>query len=306
MQIQSFAWSIFITIVITLLILDLGFFNKKDEVISFKKSLWLSSFYISISLLFGVFIFFNLGANSANEYYTGFVLEKAMALDNIFVISMIFKFFHIPRKYQHRVLFWGILGVIILRGIMIYAGIIIIEKFSWMLFIFAGFLIITGIKTLYFADKSNFNVKTTFIYKFLAKYCNLYPKIVGHDFIFYKNGKLFVTPLFVALIIIEFMDLVFALDSIPAIFAITQNSFIIYTSNIFAILGLRALFFCLENIIQRFKYLKYSLAIILILIGIKIFVGYFIEIPKLIPLALTITLLIIGVFVSIIKSKTNQ
>ncbi len=298
---EIFTWSAFGTIIIILLILDLGFFNKKDEAMGFTKTLWLSGFYISIGLLFGIFILYEFGTIAASEYYTGFLLEKAMSLDNIFVISIIFTFFQIPPKYQHRVLFWGILGVIILRGVMIYAGVIIIEKFSWILFIFAGLLIFTGIKTLYLIKRKSFEVKNLLIYRFLEKYVNLYPKLAGHDFTIRIKGKLYFTPLFVSLVTIEFMDLIFAFDSIPAIFAITQNSFIIYTSNIFAILGLRALFFCLSNIVERFEYVKYTLAIILILIGIKIFIGHFIDIPKMMILILTITLILASIILSILK-----
>jgi len=306
MSIPISFWGVFAAIIASLLALDLGILNKKDEVMSFKKSALISLFYVFISCLFGLFVWYELGAGSASEYYTGFLLEKAMSLDNIFVMSMIFAFFKIPPKYQHRVLFWGVLGVIILRGIMIYVGAALLAQFSWILFIFAAFLIITGIKTLYIVDKSRINIQDMLIYKWLQKHLNLYPTLVGNKFTIRKNGKLFFTPLFMALVTIETMDLVFAIDSIPAIFAVTQNTFIIYTSNIFAILGLRALFFCLADIVERFKYIKYSLAIILILIGIKIFVAHFVEIPKLIPLIVTLILIILGILVSVVKKGGKE
>lgn len=301
------SWFIFSAIVITLLALDLGILNKKDEVISFKKSLLISLFYITIACLFGIFILYEYGSDRANEYYTGFLLEKAMSLDNIFVISVIFSFFKIPEKYQHRVLFWGIIGVIILRAIMIYAGSVIIADFQWVLFIFAALLIFTGIKTLYLADNiHNINIQNMFIYKCISKHLNLHPELAGNKFIIQKQGKWFFTPLLVALITVEAMDLVFAIDSIPAIFAVTQDSFVVYTSNIFAILGLRALFFCLADMVKRFRYIKYSLAIILILIGLKIFVAPFIEIPKILPLIITILLILGGMLVSICKDRSLQ
>lgn len=303
MGIQNFAWSVFACVVVTLLIFDLGVFNRKDEVITLKKSMYLSFFYITIACLFGLFVFNEFGSGSASEYYTGFLLEKTMSLDNIFMISMIFKFFKIPQQYQHRVLFWGILGVIILRAVMIYAGAALLEQFSWILFILAAILIVTGIKTLYMLDKPGIKINDTFIYKWLSSHLNLHPELVGNKFTIRKEGKLFFTPLFMALVTIESMDLIFAIDSIPAIFAVTQNSFIVYSSNIFAILGLRALFFCLEDIVERFKYIKYSLAVILILIGIKIFVAHFVPIPKLIPLLITIVLILTGIGVSVIKAK---
>jgi tellurite resistance protein TerC len=303
MDVQNFAWSVFACVIIILLIFDLGVLNKKDEIITFKKSAYLSLFYIAISCLFGWFVFREFGSESASEYYTGFLLEKTMSLDNIFMISMIFRFFKIPQQYQHRVLFWGILGVIVLRAIMIYVGAALLEQFSWILFILAAVLIVTGIKTLYMLDKPPTQISDMFIFKWVSSHLNLHPELVGNKFTIRKNGKLFFTPLFMALVTIESMDLIFAIDSIPAIFAVTQNSFIVYSSNIFAILGLRALFFCLEDIVERFKYIKYSLAIILILIGVKILVAHFIPIPKLIPLLLTIVLILIGIVVSIIKAK---
>ena len=303
MDVQNFAWSVFACVIIILLIFDLGVLNKKDEIITFKKSAYLSLFYIAISCLFGLFVFREFGSESASEYYTGFLLEKTMSLDNIFMISMIFRFFKIPQQYQHRVLFWGILGVIVLRAIMIYIGAALLEQFSWILFILAAVLIVTGIKTLYMLDKPPTKISDMFIFKWVSSHLNLHPELVGNKFTIRKNGKLFFTPLFMALVTIESMDLIFAIDSIPAIFAVTQNSFIVYSSNIFAILGLRALFFCLEDIVERFKYIKYSLAIILILIGVKILVAHFIPIPKLIPLLLTIVLILIGIVVSIIKAK---
>jgi len=303
MDIQNFAWEVFASIIIALLIFDLGILNRKDEVITFKKSLYLSLFYIAISCLFGLFVFKEFGPESASEYYTGFLLEKTMSLDNIFMISMIFRFFKIPQQYQHRVLFWGILGVIVLRAIMIYAGAALLEQFSWILFILATVLIVTGIKTLYMFDKPATKISDMFIFKWLSSHLNIHPELVGNKFTIRKEGKLFFTPLFMALTTIESMDLIFAIDSIPAIFAVTQNSFIVYSSNIFAILGLRALFFCLEDIVERFKYIKYSLAIILILIGIKIFIAHFVPIPKLVPLLITISLILIGIVVSVIKAK---
>jgi tellurite resistance protein TerC len=293
------SWIIFSAVIITLLILDLGLFNKKDKVISLKESLALSIFYISIACLFGLYIYYELGAQSTREYFTGFLLEKAMSLDNIFVISIIFSFFQIPLKYQHRVLFWGILGVIILRAIMISAGATLLANFEWVLFIFAAILIATGVKTFMMAEHESIEIKDMYIYKLLKSKLNIHPKLVGNKFIIIKNKKLFFTPLFMALITVETMDVVFAIDSIPAIFAVTQDTYIVYTSNIFAILGLRALFFLLADIVERFKYIKYSLALILILIGIKIFVAHFIHIPTYIPLVVTIGLLVLGVLISI-------
>lgn len=299
------SWIIFSGTVLSLLVLDLGVFNKKDEVMSLTHSILLSLFYIVIAVAFGVYVAYAMGGTSAKEYYTGFLLEKTMALDNIFVMSIIFRFFNIPLKYQHRVLFWGVLGVIVLRAIMIYAGAALIAEFSWILFIFAVVLIITGIKTLYITDM-HINIQELYIYKFLQRHLNIYPTIKDNRFFIRENGKLYITNLFLALVFIEAMDLVFAVDSIPAIFAVTQNTFIVYTSNIFAILGLRALFFCLADIVERFKYIKYSLGVILILIGIKIFVAHYVKIPAVIPLVVTLVLLILGIVVSIVVDRKRK
>jgi tellurite resistance protein TerC len=306
MEEQFISWIIFGTIIISLLILDLGVFNKKDHVISLKESIIASASYISISCIFGIYVFYELGAQSGKEYFTGFILEKAMSLDNVFVISIIFTFFKIPAKLQHRVLFWGIIGVIILRAIMIGAGATLIANFGWVMFIFAAILVYTGFKTFYISDEEPIEVKEMLVYKFLSKRVHLHPKLVGNKFFIFKNRKFYATPLFMALATIEAMDVVFAIDSIPAIFAITQDTFIVYTSNIFAILGLRALFFLLADIVKRFRYIKYSLALILILIGIKIFVAHFIPVPTYIPLVITIGLLIVGGFASVlIKEKKD-
>ncbi len=296
-------WIIFGSVIVTLIVLDLGLLNKRDHVMSLGQSLSLSLFYITIACTFGIYIYYEMGADSARDYFTGFLLEKAMSLDNIFVISMIFSFFKIPPKFQHRVLFWGILGVVILRALMISAGASILAHFDWVLFIFAGVLIFTGIKTFYAVGQEHVEIEDMHIYKLLKNKLNIYPKLKGNHFIVIEKSKIFVTPLFMALITVEIMDVVFAIDSIPAIFAVTQDTYIVYTSNIFAILGLRALFFCLADIVERFKYIKYSLALILILIGIKIFVAHFIKIPAYVPLVVTFALLLLGVLVSIIANR---
>ena len=296
------SWIIFYTVIFALLILDLGVVHKKNTVISFKESILFSLFYFIIACLFGIYVYYNTGADHAREYYTCFLIEKAMSLDNIFVISIIFQFFKIPGKYQHRVLFFGIIGVIIFRAIMIYGSIILINKFAWLLYIFAVILIATGIKTFYVSHKT-FDIQNSYIYKSIIKNLNITSNLEGDKFVVKRNNKLYFTPLFISLVLIEAIDLVFAIDSIPAIFAITNDVYIIYTSNIFAILGLRALFFCLAEIVERFSYIKYSLALILIFIGFKIFIHHYIAIPAYVSLTVTITLLLFGIIASIIRNK---
>jgi tellurite resistance protein TerC len=295
-------WIVFCIVIAGLLIYDLGFANKENKVLTFRQTIYFSLFYLIIACLFGVFIFFDMGREKAQEYYTCFFIEKAMSLDNIFIILMISQFFSIPLIYQHRILFLGILGVIVSRAIIIYLGVIVISKFSWLLYVFAIILIITGIKTFYLSNK-NLKVQESSIYRILQKYFSITPKILGYKFFVKTSKGISITPLFASLIMIEVMDIVFAIDSIPAIFAITKDPYIIYTSNIFAILGLRALFLCLANVVKQFSYIKYSLALILIFIGIKIFAEHVIDIPSYTTLAMTIILLSLGIIISIIKKR---
>lgn len=304
-------WAVFLAVIIILLVLDLGVFHKKDKAIGVKESMWMSAFYIGIAILFGFFILYKLGLRSFEEYLTGFLIEKSLALDNIFIISLVFTSLSIPPKYQHRVLFWGILGVIILRAIMIYLGSELIKQFSWVLYIFAVFMIFTGIKMFFVSEKA-VDINDNILLKWMRKHIRITNDFDGHKFFVRRlepksnKIKLFVTPLFVALLIIEFVDVVFAVDSVPAIFMITTDPYIVYTSNVFAILGLRALYFALASIIDRFHYLKYALAMVLIFIGSKIFIADIMGIekfPSTVSLSITFGLLFGGVVYSLYKSK---
>jgi tellurite resistance protein TerC len=303
-------WVLFIAIVLILLVIDLGLFHKKSREIGIRESLALSAFYISLGLAFGGWIWFQSGEKAGLEYLTGFVIEKSLAMDNVFVIAMIFTYFSIPKIYQHRVLLYGILGVIILRGIMIGAGAAMVQNFGWMLYVFAAFLIFTGIKMLMEADK-HYNVANNPILKFMTKRFSMTEQLHGERFFIQQKDasgtmRNYMTPLFLALVMIEFADVIFAVDSIPAIFAITTDPYIVYTSNIFAILGLRALYFALAAMIDRFIYLKYALAVVLIFIGSKIFVADMLGLAKIPPmLSLTVTLgsLAFGVFGSLWKTR---
>lgn len=285
-------------------IFDLGVLSKRNNIINFQSSLKLSLLYIGVGCLFGLWIYYELGSQSSAEYFNAFFIEKALALDNIFVISIIFRYFDIKLQAQHRVLFWGILSVIVLRGIMIYFGAILIEQFEWILYIFGIFLILTGIKILV-TTNHKFDPSNNFIIKIARKYLNISdaPEMRS-KFWFIKDNKTYFTYTFLALILIEIMDLIFALDSIPAVFAITHDIYIVYTSNIFAILGLRALYFCLADLVERFQYLKYSLGLVLIFIGSKIFIIHIIEkIPSSTSLFITFAILMIGVLASLLKQK---
>lgn len=301
-------WAVFFIVVPILLVLDLCVFTKKDHVIELEESLKLSGFYIAIGLLFGFFVWATMGESHALDYYTAYIIEKSLSLDNLFVISVIFASCAIPKEYQHRVLLWGIIGVIVLRGIMIGAGAALVHNFHWVLFIFAGILIITGIKMLLMKEHEediNFENKPTTV--FLKKHMRFTSKLHGHDFFVKQKCPetnkivLFATPLFLALVIVELTDVMFAFDSIPAVLAITTEPYVVYTSNIFAILGLRALFFAVENLINRFILMKYALSIVLIFIGGKVFVNEFVvHISPAISLAVTLFVLLGGMIFSVL------
>ncbi len=309
---EAWVWFLFIGIVITLLVLDLGVLHKDNHEIGVKESLWMSAGYIAIALLFGGWIWWEMGPESGINYMTGFFVEKTLALDNIFVISLIFAFFAVPKLYQHRVLFWGILGVIVLRGIMIGLGASLVSQFSWILYIFGAFLVLTGIKMLFASGDEKDMGENKFI-KFLRSRMRVTEEFHGQRFFVKqtdpKTGKLaqFATPLFLALIMVEVVDLVFAVDSIPAIFAITTDPYIVYTSNIFAILGLRALYFALAAMMHRFVYLKYALSAVLIFIGGKIFWSHLIgKVDPAISLSVTIGILAAGIIFSLLKTRKDS
>lgn len=307
----AWVWLSFVGIVVALLAFDLGVLHKDDKEIGVRESLLLSAGYIGAALAFGAWVWWYLGARSGMDYYTGFMIEKSLSMDNVFVIALIFSFFAIPRQYQHRVLFWGILGVIVLRALMIGLGATLVSQFSWVLYVFGAFLIFTGVKMWVIADHVP-DIANNPLLKFLRRHMRVTDGLRGNAFWVHENdpatGKLqrCATPLFLALVLVEFVDLIFAVDSVPAIFAITTDPFIVYTSNIFAILGLRALYFALAAMIHRFKYLKYALALVLVFIGSKIFlVGIVGKIPAVISLSVTFGLIAGGVLVSLWKTRVQ-
>jgi tellurite resistance protein TerC len=304
----AWMWLSFLGVVLVLLVLDLGILGKKAAQMDVKQSLWLSAGYISIALIYGAWVWLTLGSESGLAFYTGFALEKTLALDNIFVISLIFGFFAIPVALQRRVLLWGILGVIVLRAIMIGLGTALVSNFEWVLWIFGAFLLFTGVKML-FQKEDDAGFTENGLLRFLKRRMRITDKLHGEKFFVKQpdsSGKLvrYATPLFLALVLVEAADVVFAVDSIPAIFAITQDPFIVYTSNIFAILGLRALYFALAAMVHRFSYLKPAMALVLVFIGFKIFYSQlFGKLDPAISLSVTLGLLIGGVVVSLWKSR---
>ena len=306
------AWAAFITIIVSLIAFDLGVFHRKSHVVSLRESIIQSISYVVIALAFGGWVWWAYGEKSGVDFVTAYLVEYTLALDNIFVIALVFTYFAIPREYQHRVLFWGILGVIILRAIMISLGAVLIHEFHYILYVFGAFLVFTGLKMLVMVDREP-DMASNPVLRFLKRNIRVSDELHGDRFFVRlpagKSGaiKLHATPLFLALCVIEFADIVFALDSVPAVFLITDDTFIVYTSNIFAIMGLRALFFALSAMINRFHYLKYALALVLVFIGGKIFAAYFVgKIPAELSLGVTAALLIGGVVVSMIVTSFQK
>jgi tellurite resistance protein TerC len=305
-------WLSFLALVIGLTAFDLGVLNKEDKEMGIAESLKLSVFYISIAMLFGIWVWMEKGADLGMKYYTGFFIEKALSIDNVFVISLIFGYFAIPRIYQYRALVWGIIAVIVLRGIMIGVGAAVVQQYYWVLWIFAAFLVFTGIKML-FTGEQEMDVANNPAVKFISKHMRVTKELHAQRFFVRvpddKTGKLVTaaTPLFLALVVINLADLVFAVDSVPAIFAITTDTFIVYTSNIMAILGLRALYFALAAMVHRFHYLKYALALVLVFIGSKIFVSDFLmggdKFPPVLSLGVTFALILGGIIWSLWKTR---
>ena len=305
-------WLLFAGVVATLLTFDLGVLHQDSHEIGLRESLQLSLAYITVALCFGAWVWFCFGAASGTAWLAGWAIEKSLSLDNVFVIALVFSYFGIPRRYQHRVLFWGVLGVIVLRGLLIAAGAMLVSQFAWVLELFAGFLVFSGIR-MWIAAGHVPDIAGNPVLGVLRRHLRVTETLHGDAFWIQnadaKGGKplRWVTPLFLALLLIEFVDLVFALDSIPATFAITTDPFLVYTSNIFAILGLRALYFALAEMLHRFRYLKYALALLLVFIGMKILAaGVIGELSPLISLAVTAGLIAGGVVLSLGKARRTS
>ncbi|MDP3264754.1 MAG: TerC family protein [Tabrizicola sp.] len=311
-------WLMFLTIVVALMMFDLGVLHKEDHEIGVAESLKLSAFYILISIAFGGYIWWawangtlvtSDGTNPVASYFQGYIIEKVLSIDNVFVISLIFGYFAIPRKYQYRALVWGIIGVIVLRGIMIAIGAELVSNYKWMTLVFAAFLAFTGIKML-FTQEGEADVSKNPMVGMVSKVMNVTKELHGQKFFVRQphpvTNKIvfFATPLFVALVVINFADVIFAVDSVPAIFLITTDTFIVYTANIMAILGLRALYFALAALVHRFHYLKYALALVLVFIGLKGFYSYFFgKFDPYLSLAITIGIIASGIFYSLWKTR---
>ena len=298
-------WGGFNLLVIVLLAIDLGVFHRKDHAISVKEGLVWSVIWIVVALLFNLLVYFWKGPEVALQFLTGYLIERALSIDNIFVFLVIFAYFKVASQYQYRVLFWGILGALILRGFFIAVGTLLIVKFHWILLVFGIFLIITAIKLAFGKDKEMEPEKNPLL-KIVRRFLPITNNYEGNHFFIKKNKRLWGTPLFVVLIVVETTDLVFALDSIPAIFAITVDPFIVYTSNVFAILGLRALYFAVAGLMEIFYYLKYALSAILAFVGFKMLIADFFKISSVAALIVIAAMLLIAILASILFPRKEK
>jgi len=296
-----YGWIGFLVFVLLMLALDLGVFNRKTHVISIKEALIWSGVWIMLAMAFNVLIYINLGHEKAFQFFTGYVIEKALSVDNLFVFILVFGYFHVQLQYQHKILFWGVLGALVMRAIFIGAGVALIHSFSWIMYVFGAFLIYTGFKMMFTEDKEIEPDKNPVV-KLFKRYFPVTEQRHGSSFFIKQAGKYVATPLFIVLIVVEVTDLVFAVDSIPAILAITDDPYIVFTSNVFAILGLRSLYFALAGLMQYFSYLKYGLALILAFVGAKMCISHYFEPQEVISIQVSL-LVILGILtLSIIAS----
>ncbi|HWP91664.1 MAG TPA: TerC family protein [Thermodesulfobacteriota bacterium] len=295
-------WVGFNAFIALILILDLGVFHRKAHVIKIKEALLWCAVLISLALLFNLGVYFWKGPKVALEFLTGYLIEQSLSVDNLFVFLLIFSYFNVPSTYQHRVLFWGILGAVVMRIIFILAGITLIERFHWIIYIFGGFLVLSGVKLAFQKDKEIHPEKNPVLRVFRRFVPVTRDYHNGHFFV-YINKKYLATPLFVVLLVVETTDVMFALDSIPAVLAITTDPFIVYTSNVFAILGLRAIYFALAGVMRLFHYLHYGLSFILVFVGVKMLISGFYKMPVELALGVIAGVLSFSVIASVVKPR---
>lgn len=298
------AWLVFSVCIIVALGLDL-FVHRKDRTISMPEAIGWSIFWISLSLIFNIYVYYIRGAEDALNFLTGYLIEKSLSVDNLFVFALIFRYFNTPTTSLRKVLFWGVLGAVVMRAIFIAGGIVLLQKFHWTIYLFGAFLVYTGIK-LAFEEQKNINPEANPVIKLFRSFLPITEKYEKDHFFIKRAGRLFATPLFIVLISIETTDVIFALDSIPAILAITYDPFIVFTSNIFAILGLRALYFVLARTMELYHFLHYGLSLILVLIGTKMLLSEFIKIPTEITLGFVLVILVSSIAISIKFPEKNS
>lgn len=298
-------WIGFNVFVLAMLALDLGVFHRKAHVVSFREaSIW-SAVWIALALLFNVGVWQFMGPQKGVEFLTGYLIEKSLSIDNIFVIALVFSYFSVPAQYQHRVLFWGILGALAMRAGFIAAGAALIAKFHWIIYVFGGFLVVTGIKMALASDKG-LEPERNPVVRLVRRLMPVTDRYHGERFFVREGGVLAATPLFLVLVLVEATDLVFAVDSIPAIFAITTDPFIVYTSNVFAILGLRSLYFMLGGVMEKFEYLKLGLAAVLVFVGVKMTLVEVYKIPSVVSLGVIAVILTVAIAASLLRARGRR
>jgi tellurite resistance protein TerC len=302
-DVPVFWWVAFNAFVIVMLSLDLGVFHRKAHTVSIKEALLWSAVWITLALAFNTWVYFEMGWLKATEFFTGYVVEKSLSVDNLFIIAVLFTFFGVPAIYQHKILFWGIFGALVMRALMIAAGAALLTNFAWITYVFAGILFFTGIKMLVGTDEA-IDFEKNITIRLLRKVMPLTKDFHGDKFFVKQGAKWAATPMFAVLICVEFTDLIFAVDSIPAIFAITQDTFIVYTSNVFAILGLRSLYFALSGILPYFHFLKYGLGVILCFVGAKMALAHTAwKLDSLVSLGVITGILAITILASILHRR---
>ena len=304
-QVPIWVWVVFNLFVLAMLALDLGVFHRKSHEVGMKEALSWSAVWISLALLFNAGLYFWRGPQSGMEFLTGYLIEKALSVDNIFVFIMIFAYFKVPSLYQHKVLFWGILGALVMRAMCIAAGVTLLKQFHWLIYVFGGFLILTGIKMVLTKGKE-INPEKNPMLRLFRRVMPVTESYEGDKFFVRREGRRWATPLFIALLFVEMSDLIFAVDSIPAILSITQDPFIVYTSNVFAIFGLRSLYFALAGIMGLFHYLHYGLSAILVFVGTKMVIVDFYKIPVGTSLAIVTGILLLSVLLSLLRPRQSE
>lgn len=298
MPIQTMMWLGFGAIILVMFVIDLGIFSRKSHEIRFREALAWTIVWVSLALAFNVWIYFEMGSTKALEFFTGYLIEQSLSVDNLFVFIMIFSFFHITKTHQPKVLKWGILGALIMRGIFIITGIELLERFHWIMYVFGGILVITGIK-MAFGGEEKVDPDKNFLVRLVRKFVPITKRIRDDRFFINKGGIRAATPLFLAVVMIESSDLIFAVDSIPAVLAVSHDPFIVYTSNVFAIMGLRSLYYLLSNVIDMFVYLKLGVSVILVYVGAKMLLVDIYQIPIIFSLGTIVGVLLISILTSV-------
>ena len=308
--ITGWDWAIFVIAIVLFLLLDLGVFHRKAHEVRFREALAWSTVWFILAICFGLFIAPQMAVGwtsiERDEFITGYIIELSLSMDNVFVIALIFQYFGVPLKYQHRVLFWGILGALVMRGLMIWLGTELIQRFEWLLYFLGAFLLFTGIKMIFTGDNDEIEPEKNFFVKLTRRFFPVSATYHESHFAIKENGRWVLTPLALVLVMVETTDLIFAVDSIPAIFGVTTNPFIVFTSNVFAILGLRSLYFVLAGAIGFFRYLKVGLSIVLCFIGFKMLVGHWIKIETKMSLLIIATIILTSILMSVVAAQRER